>query len=155
MSGNLLLRIAEVADEIEALDKALTQNAAERVTLERKRSELARELGAAKGILAGFDGASVESLATAPGLRRARRRPIRESSTVGWARRVLYTAKGGPMHIDEIVKHIEHMSGMPVSKPTLVSNLSRYVKANDTFRRTAANTYELLPAPEKEIRLVG
>lgn len=46
------------------------------------------------------------------------------------------------------------MSGRTLSKATLVSNLSRYVKAGDTFKRTAANTFALIDE-EKEIRLVG
>lgn len=80
-------------------------------------------------------------------------RPIRESSTVGQARRVL-SMVGAPMHVNDIIKNIEHMSGLPVSKGTLVSNLARYVKAGDTFVRTGKNTFALID-DTKEIRLVG
>ena len=82
-----------------------------------------------------------------------RKRPIRDSSTVGYAKRVLGMA--GQMHVDEIIRNIEHMVGRPVSKATLVSNLSRYVKAGDTFKRVSANTFALIGNNEKEIRLVG
>lgn len=85
-----------------------------------------------------------------------RNRPIRQKSSVGWAKRVLEMA-GGPMYVDEIISNIEHMTGNRIVKATLVSNLSRYVKAGDTFKRTGANTFALLTyeEPEKEIRLVG
>jgi hypothetical protein len=89
---------------------------------------------------------------------RERKRPIRSASTVGHAYRVLRMV-GGPMHVDEIIKNISHMAGKPVSKATLVSNLSRYVKAGDTFTRTGANTFGLISYEDddkkKEIRLVG
>lgn len=112
---------------------------------------LRRELDELKQLVAGTPPLPVADATHPPG----RRRAIHETSTVGWARRVLRTA-GYPMHIDEIVSMIAHMSGEAPSKATLVSNLCRYVKAGDTFRRTAANTFELIPDEEKpEIRLVG
>ena len=76
-------------------------------------------------------------------VRPQRTRPIRESSSVGQARRVLRIAHGGPLHIDEVIKLIRQMTGLSVNKQTLVSNLSRYVNAGDTFVRTAPNTYAL------------
>lgn len=72
-----------------------------------------------------------------------RKRPIREGSTVGQARRVLRMV-GGPLHVDELIKNIEHMTGLPVNKATLVSNLARYVKNNDTFTRVGANRFGLI-----------
>ena len=88
-------------------------------------------------------------------LPRVRRRPIRRTSSVGAALKVLHHANR-PMHIDELLQMIAHTTGLPVQKTTLVSNLARYVRAGDTFRRVAANTYELIPPEEQEgIRLVG
>ncbi len=90
------------------------------------------------------------------GSRDVRPRPIRDKSSVGWAKRVLQMA-GGPMYVDEIIQNIAHLSGITIPKATLVSNLSRYVKAGKTFTRTGANTFGLLDYEdsEKEIRLVG
>ena len=60
------------------------------------------------------------------------------------------------MHVDELIKMIEQMAGRQVSKATLVSNLSRYVNQNDTFRRPQPNTYELIDVPNSgDMRLVG
>lgn len=46
-----------------------------------------------------------------------------------------------PMHIDDIVKSIGCESRR---KATLVSNISRYVQAGVLFRRTAANTFDVV-----------
>lgn len=73
----------------------------------------------------------------------ARRRPIRENSTVWWAQKVL-DQLGHQLHTDVLVQHIEELSGLSVRKSTLVSNLSRYVRTHDTFTRPASSTYGLI-----------
>ena len=47
------------------------------------------------------------------------------------------------MHVDSLLKRIEEMSGFTVRKTTLVSNLSRYVRAQDTFTRPEPSMYGL------------
>jgi hypothetical protein len=47
------------------------------------------------------------------------------------------------MHIDALVDAVARLSGRPVRKATLVSNLSRYVKVGDTFTRHGEGTYGL------------
>ncbi|MGE4054188.1 MAG: hypothetical protein AB7F99_05260 [Vicinamibacterales bacterium] len=124
--------------------------AAERIELAALRGEIDELRGLLRADPSTAD-ADVEDFEA----RLARNRPIRETSSVGWAKRVLEMS-GGPMHVDDIIRNIQHMTGLPVSKATLVSNLSRYVKAGDTFKRTAANTFTLLKYDvDGEIRLVG
>jgi hypothetical protein len=72
-----------------------------------------------------------------------RRKPIQPGSSVHWTQRVL-TAVGSPMTVDEIINNIEAMGGPAIKKPTLVSNLSRYVKHKDTFVHTGQSTYGLI-----------
>jgi hypothetical protein len=148
MAGNLIqafrLTLARIAD----IERNIITEKLELATL---RGEI-EELRAALGTTAASDADSAAGLHEAA----TRKRPIREGSSVGLAKRVLQMA-GGPMYVNEIIKNIEHMTGLPLNKPTLVSNLSRYVKAGDTFKRTGANTFALLSyeEPEAEIRLVG
>ena len=148
-----LTRLSQIDQEIAAVDSR-------RIDLLNERVALLRDMEQAKLVLAHLGTpyipeAENEQGKDAKALRAKRRRPIHESSSVGWARRVLRTARR-PIHIDEILTLIAQMTGQTVSKATLVSNLSRYVKAGDTFRRTAANTFELIPNEEKgDMRLVG
>lgn len=72
-----------------------------------------------------------------------RKKPIQEGSSVDWTRRVLERV-GMPMTVDEIIANIESAGGPSVKKPTLVSNLSRYVTHNDTFFRAGQSTYGLI-----------
>jgi hypothetical protein len=78
-----------------------------------------------------------------------RTRPIRPRSSVWWAQSVLRHA-GQPVHIDELVQRIEEFSGHSVRKSTLVGNLSRYVRAHDTFSRIEEGVYALLDVPARE-----
>lgn len=49
-----------------------------------------------------------------------------------------------PLLVEEIIERIAALTGgAPIEKPTLVSNLSRYVQRGDTFTRVAPNTYGL------------
>ncbi len=75
--------------------------------------------------------------------RQPRTRAIKHGSTVWWAERLLKTWKHDE-HIDVIVSEIERATGKPVSKPTVVSNLSRYVSKGDTFTRPAESRYGLI-----------
>lgn len=72
-----------------------------------------------------------------------RAKPIQPGSSVDWTQRVLSEADG-PVHINDIIKIVRESGGPAIKKPTLVSNLSRYVKHRDTFIRTAESTYGLL-----------
>lgn len=78
-----------------------------------------------------------------------RKRPIRPKSSVWWAQKVLVHA-GLPLHIDELVKRVEEFSDLTVQKTTLVSNLSRYVRAHDTFTRPEEGVYGLVAFAEAE-----
>ncbi len=111
-------------------------------------AQLEAELREAKGLLSGH-----VSLAASPRQTKAksrhgftngkRRKPIQTGSSVDWAQRVL-NGDGGPLHIDRLITRILQAGGPDVKKPTLVSNLSRYIKHGDTFIRTAESTYGLL-----------
>jgi type II secretory pathway component PulJ len=77
-----------------------------------------------------------------------RKRPIRPQSSVWWAQRVLQHA-GKPIHIDELLRRVEELSGHTTRKSTLVSNLSRYVRMGDTFVRIEEGTYALADHVQK------
>jgi hypothetical protein len=154
--GTLLSAFRQTLTKIEELKRHVAAEQAEISTLEREIEELRSTLMAETTPKSSGE-FSVVGRAVNRG-RVARTRPIRQNSTVGLARRVLATAGGGPLHIEEIIRNIESMTGLPVNKQTLTSNLSRYCKARDTFRRTAPNTFELIrndEQNEKEMRLVG
>ena len=72
-----------------------------------------------------------------------RAKPIQEGSSVGRTLALLRQV-GRPMSADDILTAL-NAQGHPgqVQKPTLVSNLSRYVQHHDTFTRPAPNTYGL------------
>jgi hypothetical protein len=72
-----------------------------------------------------------------------RAKPIQEGSSVWWARQLLQQA-GHELVVDELLAQINDLSPTKVQKPTLVSNLSRYVKHGDTFTRPAPSTYGLI-----------
>jgi hypothetical protein len=107
------------------------------VDLKREIVALEAELTEAKSLLAAKP--KKESAATG-----FRKRPIRQKSSVWWATQVLKHGGGRPIHIDELVKRVEEFGGLAVRKSTLVSNLSRYVRAHDTFSRPTEGTYGLL-----------
>jgi hypothetical protein len=52
------------------------------------------------------------------------------------------------MPVDDLVKAVEELSGLNVRKSTLVSNLSRYVRAGDTFTRPEPGAYGLVDFQE-------
>lgn len=83
-----------------------------------------------------------------------RTKPIQEGSSVDWARRMLKEA-GQPMTVDDLILAVRSYSGPDIKKPTLVSNLSRYVKNHDTFSRTNKNTYGLIEWDEPAVHKFG
>jgi hypothetical protein len=85
-------------------------------------------------------------------LRQPRSRPIREGSSVGWARRILRQL-GEPVEAGALAKSITNLSGQQTNKATLVSNLSRYVKLGDTFTRPRPGYYGLIEFDEQQDRI--
>jgi hypothetical protein len=81
--------------------------------------------------------------------RAGRTRAIKEGSTVWWARHLLKHWRHDE-HIDTLISEIQRASGKPVSKPTVVSNLSRYVAKGDTFARPAESRYGLIDYDDEE-----
>lgn len=124
MSSDLALAIRQKQEELAALKKRAT--------------ELEIELREAKLLLMGR---SIDQ--RLKGRRLPFKRPIRDGSSVDLAKRVLLEV-GRPLPIDQLMKRIHILSGRPVKKATLVSNLSRYVQARDTFVRSAESTYGLM-----------
>jgi hypothetical protein len=78
-----------------------------------------------------------------------RARPIQPGSSVAWTRKVLSEAQK-PLTVEQVIARIAAEGGPDVKKPTLVSNLSRYVQHHDTFRRVAPNTYGLISPEDSE-----
>lgn len=115
--------------------------------LKAEIAQLETELREASALLAG--GAVRVAAPPRPKLSRhgftngKRSKPIQSGSSVDWAKRLLQEA-GRPMHIDTIIETVSQRGGPTIKKPTLVSNLSRYVRHGDTFIRTAESTYGLV-----------
>ena len=122
------------------LARSIRRKQAEILQHQRAIARLTKELEEARGVLAGDSGASEQG---------ARSRPIRESSSVGWALKVLRTI-GKPLPIDALIQGVHQMSGESVSKPTLVSSLARYDRAGDTFTRPRASVYGLVEFEQTE-----
>ena len=84
-------------------------------------------------------------------LRRADRRP---SATPGLKRKsnmdivydILLAAKG-PLHLDEILQRAKKDHRRPMRRESLVSALTKKVLDQNTFCRTAPNTFDLLKRP--------
>lgn len=128
-----------MGDSVVELLRQKQQRAAE---LRQELTQIEAELAEARELLAA--GKSQPSKA------RARRvpvgtakRPIQSNSSVDWAKRVLDMVKT-PLEVDDLLGKIRQIGGPQIQKPTLVSNLSRYVKQGNTFNRTAPNTYGLI-----------
>jgi hypothetical protein len=52
-----------------------------------------------------------------------------------------------PLHIDEIVARAQKQFGRQLRRESLVSALTKKVLDQNTFRRTAPNTFDLLNRP--------
>jgi IS30 family transposase len=123
--------VGELGSSIRQIAKAIAEHRQEIARLESELQD-AREALAATSTKRASKGRHIEQ----------RRRPIKDKSNVGWARSILRHHEK-PMHIDSLLKAIEEMSGFTVRKTTLVSNLSRYVRAGDTFTRPEPSMYGL------------
>lgn len=77
------------------------------------------------------------------------REPYKPDSSVAWAVDVLREADQD-LHIDVLVERIR-AKGHEVEKPTLLGNLSRYVKDGKVFTRHSRSHYGLLEWQQKEI----
>src|SRR5262245_16751514 len=116
--------------------------------LKEEIATLEAELRDAKAILAGRLDTSNTPKSRHGFTNGVRQRPIQHGSSVWWAEKVL-SAHGEPLPIDKLLSGIQHESGEKVKKATLVSNLSRYVKYNDTFTRPAPSVFGLVKFGEK------
>jgi hypothetical protein len=111
------------------------------IALQLEVSELETELAQATAML-GTDTPLDHAAMPPTALKPRRVRPIRNMSTVGATLKVLREAQY-PMHVDDVIEAIHSRYGLSVRKTTLVSNLSKYVRADDTFTRAGASTYGL------------
>ena len=50
-----------------------------------------------------------------------------------------------PLHVSVLLARIQASFGTPIDRESLVSSLSKKVARQDRFRRTAKNTFALLP----------
>lgn len=153
MDGPVISAFNSALARLSAIDKEITALDAQKLSLQAERAALMMDLDRAREVLAHLTPASasvrlegVPAIVTV-GTMSARTRPIRQSSSVGFTHEVLRIAKRD-MHVDEIIDMIWKMHGQRVNRATLVSNLSRYVKAQDTFRRSGPNVYGLIPPAE-------
>lgn len=125
----------------------LREKQARAVKLRAELDALETELRDARAILAGRH-ALVSDITVRPRSRHGftggkRAKPIQEGSSVWWTRAVLRTERT-PLHLDHIITRIRDIGGPEVAKPTLASNLSRYVAHEDTFVRTGPNVFGLI-----------
>jgi hypothetical protein len=70
------------------------------------------------------------------------KRPIRQGSVVWHAQQVL-EKRGRAWYIDDLVRDVADLSGKSVQKTSLVSTLSRYVRAGEVFTRPKEGYYGL------------
>jgi hypothetical protein len=59
----------------------------------------------------------------------------------------LLAQAGQPLHIDEIIARARKQYGRQLRRDSLVSALTKKVLDQNTFRRTAPNTFDLLKRP--------
>lgn len=84
-------------------------------------------------------------------LRRAAQRPAaptgaKRKSNMDIVYDILLAAKG-PLHIHDIIQRAQKQYHRPLRRESLVSALTKKVLDQNTFRRTAPNTFELLQRP--------
>ena len=60
---------------------------------------------------------------------------------------VILTQAGQPLHIEEIIARAHKQYGRQLRRESLVSALTKKVLDQNTFRRTAPNTFDLLNRP--------
>jgi hypothetical protein len=84
-------------------------------------------------------------------LRRAAQRPAAPAGAKGKSNiEVVYDillAAKGPLHINDILQRAQKQYHRPLRRESLVSALTKKVLDQNTFSRTAPNTFELLKRP--------
>ncbi|MGE4057052.1 MAG: hypothetical protein AB7F99_19885 [Vicinamibacterales bacterium] len=143
------MNVEELVQTIEARQKRVMELRRELADYEAKRQELNKlesELRMITAVLQGHTAGLIFN--SKPKSRHGfvggkRAKPIQKGSSVWWSAKVLFN-QGKPMHINEILKRIARESGETFKKPTVVSNLSRYVKYGDTFNRPMPNVFGLI-----------
>jgi hypothetical protein len=70
-------------------------------------------------------------------------RPISEGSNA-WAALQVLGAAGRPLHIDALLPEVEKLVGKPVTKATLVGQISEYVRRGKMFKRSGPSMFELV-----------
>ena len=69
-------------------------------------------------------------------------RPKKRTSKIEIARNVLYDA-GKPLHVTEITRLAKQVHDVNMDRDSIVSAILKKVKTNQTFIRTAPNTFAL------------
>ena len=94
------------------------------------------------------------TLAQLRALRSLRRAQTREPSPAAAGRKSnmaivhdILIAANGPLHIDEIIQRAQSQHHRPLRRESLVSALTKKVLDQNTYRRTAPNTFDLLTRP--------
>jgi hypothetical protein len=59
----------------------------------------------------------------------------------------ILVAANGPLHIDEIIRQAKQAHHRSLQRESLVSALTKKVLDQNTYRRTAPNTFDLLARP--------
>ncbi len=67
-------------------------------------------------------------------------------SSIAMVQAILSQA-GQPLHIEEIIARVRKQYGRQLRRESLVSALTKKVLDQNTFRRTAPNTFDLLNRP--------
>jgi hypothetical protein len=67
---------------------------------------------------------------------------IKPNSSVDWTKKALEAA-GHELTLDAVIQWAFINGGVRIQKPTLASNVSRYIRRGDTFSRVAKNTIAL------------
>ncbi len=66
-------------------------------------------------------------------------------SQVDMAYDVLKKARGGPLHVSDLLDRIQASFGIRVDRESLVSSLAKKIAHGDRFLRTEPNTFGLRP----------
>jgi hypothetical protein len=115
--------------------------------LKREVRELEDELRDIKAAVTGNTGAGRRQTRETT---KVRARSIKAKSAIGYAYAVL-AQNEKPLHVDSILAYISRLYGVTVLKTTLVSGLSRYVNAGDTFTREREGVYGLVEFAKEKI----
>jgi len=75
-------------------------------------------------------------------LKSSKSRPEKRTSKIDIVEKILGTA-GRPLHISEIIEIAERDFQVSLERDSVVSIMTKRIKAGRTFRRTAPNTFAL------------